>query len=97
MNDIVFQALVVQLLDCLYPNSASCSFRNTSVHACPEVDLNRTIGNNAIDTLSHVNFGETEITHEKFGASLDIKRCKNGNSSNEFRRDHMCKLSPNRI
>lgn len=89
-------ALSVQPFDCLDLHSAACCFRNVPICAGPEVNLDRTVGNNAVLTLGYMYFAETELGRKELGTSLDIKRCENGGCRNELGgRAHTGVATPN--
>src|SRR2546429_422387 len=51
VHDGLARALSVQPVDCLHLHSAACCFGNAPICASPEVNLDRTVGNNAVLTL----------------------------------------------
>ena len=84
MNYGVAHAPGMQAFDSLNLYSATCGFRDVPIGAGPEMDLDWTVGDNAVLTLGDVDFGEAEPGREELGTSLDIKRCENGRRGNEL-------------
>lgn len=84
MNYGLTRALSMQLFDHLDFYPASCCFRNAPIFAGPEVNFYCAVGNNAVLTLGHMHFAETQLGNEEFGTSLYIEGRKNGSCGNEL-------------
>ena len=75
-------ALLVQGIDALDPNPAACSFRDPSVRACPEMDLDGAGFDDPILALHRVHRIKAQLRKES-DALLDVERREYGCRRNE--------------
>ena len=84
VNYGVTRAQGVQAFDSLNLHSATCGFRNVPICASPEVNSDRTVGNDAVGTLGYIHLRKAQLGGEELCTSLDIKRCEDGRCGNEL-------------